>query len=87
MNRALIRKIEEVTKLSYCDKDCYCDENDHLLWQNSGVDYPAWLPDWCNGIEPRDMYDWLFSQSQMNAEIRNAMIDARMRVQKEQVNE
>ena len=80
LSRKTITKTEEVTGLRYCDKNCPCGENSHLMLWPAGYDWPDWLPGWMNGVSPDDVYSWLMEEAFLNSEIAIRMKTANMRV-------
>jgi hypothetical protein len=80
MNRKTIQKIEAVTELQYCDRNCPCGENNRLMWISSSSTPFAWLPDWVNGVEPEAIYQWILESYSLIPELKQRMIDEKMRL-------
>lgn len=52
--------IHRATNLNLCDADCGCGENNGLWWYPvCGDDPPAWVPDWMNGADTHEVWQWL----------------------------
>lgn len=86
LSRKTITKIEDVTGLRYCDRNCPCGDNNHLMWwPANGPDRPEWLPGWMNGVDSSDVYNWLMQQALGNADIASRLVAANMRVRRARV--
>jgi hypothetical protein len=55
------REIAAITGLNFCDRDCSCGENNQLWWfpTPSGRGVPEWVPDWMNGVDSYEIWQWL----------------------------
>ncbi len=59
------RMIAELTGLLYCDRDCYCGENNNLWWDHGGSE--DWVPSWMNGGDTHEIWQWLVENGKVPA--------------------
>lgn len=54
-------RINRITGLKFCDRDCGCGENNQLWWfpVQQGYSPPAWVPGWMNGADSFEIWRWL----------------------------
>ena len=57
--------IAEKLKLSFCDRDCGCGENNQLWWYEVGRTDLDKIPDWMNGVTTEEVWEWLIETGQV----------------------